>query len=318
MFYAISSTGYGEGWFRGFEVIERNIMERLNVTNDEIAAYAEGVADRETAQRVLAASLASPSVRARLTLLRQLDKTITDTPRTAMQKADMSAERLAKLQASLVKSALAQMPKAPVATETPATAENLSLRERAVRLLRETAGRGGGLWGVAAETAQGVVSEVERAGQAALSLLSGRREMLTLPCLAPGAAGYPADLQVLRQTLAIGDGVRIEFQQLPSPSVNRLRVLVDASTLTAENPSFTPYNVAYLTLEEGRGDRSGMAGGSLPDRHVLVISLNPQGRGYVDFTVDGAAHAVAPTADNIPSPRSAYSLISATLSRTEH
>lgn len=309
-------------------------MNRFKVTNDEIAEFVEGIADRITVQRVLIAALADPQIRARIELLRRLDSA-GEALTTSVIPADTDSigeDRLSSLQTTLKESTASYI------ASSAAPALNLSsvlaasvVREQANQLLRQTQ-RGGVLPRIADEIREGLSAQWDKTVEGMRSLFVGRSETLTLPCLAPGTAAYAADLQVHRQTVAIAEGVRIEFQQLPASALNRLRVVVDASALMTETHLPEPYNVAFLTLEEGRGGSGPAEQVNLPDRHILVISLNGEGRGYVDLTIGGGSIASAsgpsaasrardmttPAADLLPAPRSAYSLIGATLSRRDH
>jgi hypothetical protein len=125
------------------------------------------------------------------------------------------------------------------------------------------------------------------------------RHALTLPGLAPAAAAAPENLDMPRQTFTTPEGVRIEFQQLPG-ATNRVRAVVDASALPEREERC--YNAAFLVLEESHPTGT-------PDRHVLVVSLNDQGRGFTDVLIGGEG-----AVSTLPTPESACHLVGATLS----
>jgi hypothetical protein len=93
------------------------------------------------------------------------------------------------------------------------------------------------------------------------------RQLLTLPCLAPATASATIEHTLRRESITTPEGIRIEFQQLPGMYA-KLRLVLDAS-VWAERA----YSKGFVTLEEGE------------DRHILVVSLNPQGRGFTDFVI---------------------------------
>jgi hypothetical protein len=249
-------------------------------TGEEIAAYAAGVADPATTRRVTAALLTDAAARAQYATFRAA---IEWTAPAAEAEATVDTARLQRVRTAMCEEA-------------------------------QAAGREG------ASTASGggVLNDLAKAGEAvraALSrvLLTGR-QLLTLPCLAPAAAASAPDLALRKQTVTTGEGVRIEFQQLPGGPPQRVRIVVDAAALRPaeagekeDGPPPPPiYNVAYLTLEEGEP-----VSGRLPDRHVLVVALNAQGRGFTDFTI-GGERALG---TGLPAPQAPLALVSATLAQ---
>lgn len=297
-------------------------MKRQKVSSAEIAAFVEGIADPETARRVLSATLLDPKVRQQVEMLRTLDDGFAQ--ETAAGGIGQGAEfeaRAERLRGSMIEAV----------TQVQEEASALRRQRRTLgAILRE--GRGGALVHVAAGTLNALRNQARETLREAITV---GRQGLTLPCLAPATAtaAVAPDINVQRQSVT-ADGVRIEFQQLPGIP-GRLRVLVDASGLSTrknifkqtglqdisqsraqlpENQSLdgantapVGYNVAYLTLEDG--DRAH------PDRHILVVSLNDEGRGYTDYLIGGEGMRA------IPAPRTLCSLVGATLShleRTDH
>ncbi len=116
------------------------------------------------------------------------------------------------------------------------------------------------------------------------------RQSVSLPCLAPASASSVGETRV-RRDIFLSEGVRIELQQLPGDGA-RLRVFADASGVTG---GFSAQDADTVALElDGVG--------------MLLIALNPEGRGFADFRVgtDGA---------EIPAPRRAVALTGISLMR---
>jgi hypothetical protein len=93
------------------------------------------------------------------------------------------------------------------------------------------------------------------------------RQLLTLPCLAPATAAAGVEHSLRRESITTPEGIRVEFQQLPG-NTPRLRLLLDASVWAERE-----YTKGFVTLEEG------------DDRHILVVALNAQSRGFTDFVI---------------------------------
>jgi hypothetical protein len=102
------------------------------------------------------------------------------------------------------------------------------------------------------------------------------RQLLTLPCLAPATASATIEHTLRRESVTTPEGIRVEFQQLPGMYA-RLRLLLDVS-VWAERA----YTRGFVTLEEG------------DDRHILVVALNPQGRGFTDFVIGEGEYHLPP------------------------
>jgi hypothetical protein len=309
MGFAFGGNRRGASWKAGF-------MKRQKVSTAEIAAFVEGIADQETARRVLAAALTDPTVRQWVQQMRVVDEQFDSGAAEAQAAPDFEAraERLRERMAQAV----------PLVRDE--AAELRRQRRTLGQIVRE--GRGGALIHVAAGTLNALRDQARETVREAITL---GRHALTLPCLAPAtaSAAVAPEIGVRRQSVT-AEGVRIEFQQLPGLP-GRLRVLVDASGLssrkntskrandeettenraesseilsvTGTNAAAVGYNVAYLTLEDG--DRA------YPDRHILVVSLNEEGRGFTDYLVGGEGMRA------IPAPRTLCSLVGATLSRLE-
>lgn len=246
------------------------------IRNEKIAAFMEEDVDAATAREVLAAAISDSAVRDRIGLLRAAEALVDpNTPIPAARRDRVRARML--LAARAVAEASAQdYQTAPVP-------------------------RGGGLWQVAAEAWEALSSMLAEVSRP----LTIGSHVLRLPCLASAAAAPSPSLVMRREAYTTADGVHIEFQQLPGEA-SRLRLLVDASALDAA--AFpTSYNAAFVTLEEHNPDS--------PSRHILVVSLNSDGRGYTDFTL--AYGTGAETADpyTLPAPRGACRLAGATLAR---
>lgn len=248
-------------------------------TNAEIAAYLAGFAGRETTRRVLSSALTNAKTRSTLEALSRHERDFDATPAALpSRQADPAfAARAAKSRAAL-EAATAEVA-AEIAASLPSAEVAVSVADPLVAA-----------WSSLSE----VVERVLRVG----------RQILTLPCLAPAAAASAPDLEIRRETVHTGEGVRIEFQQLPGAPPYRLRAVVDASPVTrdADGPVVTgPYNTASLALED-----SGAGEGAASRRHILVIPLNAEGRGYSDFVVGDV--------NGLPSPVGVCRLVSATLS----
>jgi hypothetical protein len=294
------------------------VMKRQKVSSAEIAAFVEGIADQETARRVLSATLLDPKVRQQVEMLRTFDDGFAKEAATGRTGQDADFEARAGRLRGLMMEAVPQVQDEAAALRRQRRALTAILRE----------GRGGALVHVAVGTLNALRNQARETLREAITV---GRQGLTLPCLAPATAttAVAPEINIRRQSVT-ADGVRIEFQQLPGIP-GRLRVLVDASGLSsrksalkqageqdisqsrAELSENTPsdganaarvgYNVAYLTLEDG--DRAH------PDRHILVVSLNDEGRGYTDYLIGGEGMRA------IPAPRTLCSLVGATLSHLE-
>ena len=254
-------------WIAMGSMGSRNMPEGNRITNADIAAYVEGTANKATRQRVLAASLVDVRVRERITLLQTADA---NTNREAVPPAPLTP-RVEALTTFVLDSIRA-------------------LHDSRIQLRQAFANqqKGGGLWSVP-EDVQAVMQEALRT-ISDKTLALGARVSLGLPCFAPASASsLHGSLEVIKQVVPTRDGVRIEFHQLPG-TPQRFRVLVDASEhhpKRSENPFTNPatepndfgYNVAYLTLEDSEGESI--------DRHVLVVALNAQGRGFTEFSLGG-------------------------------
>jgi hypothetical protein len=288
----------------------------LRVSDSDLVEFLDGVSDEATDRRLVTAALADVHVRHRLSALIALDRRASDNVAAAGHEAGAAAEsRLGEAMRRAI---------FDVAAETAGEVRREPEIERsAVSVLRhllfpEAPGEraSGGLLPVAAARGAASVAEslhgfLEAAGALATRILITGRHTLALPCLAPAAAATAADLQMRRETITTGDGVRIEFQQLPG-GLARLRVFVDASQIGQEVEE-SGYNVAFLTLEDS-GSAAGLQGEarSVPaDRHILVVSLNAQGRGFTDFVVGAAAEAGATP---LPAPHGLCRLTGVTLS----
>lgn len=243
-----------------------NMPESNGVTNADIVAYIEGTASKATRQRVLAASLTDVKIRERIALLRAVEPDIPPGPVSA--EITPGVERLTNFVLDSIR----------------------ALQDTRMQLRRTFVEqhKGGGLWSVSEDIRTVIQDTLRTAADKALAL--GSRIPLGLPCFAPASASTMQNsLDVIKQVVPTRDGVRIEFHQLPGMP-QRFRVLVDASehrAQNAENPSAIGttgsgdfgYNVAYLTLEDSAGESV--------DRHVLVVALNGQGRGFTEFSLGG-------------------------------
>ena len=103
------------------------------------------------------------------------------------------------------------------------------------------------------------------------------RQLLTLPCLAPAMAAATTEHTLRRESVTTPEGVRVEFQQLPG-AVARLRLVLDASIWQERG-----YVRGFVTLEEGE------------DRHILMVILNAQGRGFTDFVMGESPQNLPPS-----------------------
>lgn len=322
---------------------EDNLLAAYRLTNDDLALFAEGLAGDETSLRVTGAVLVEPAVCARLDLLRILDDA-----EAAWQEGETAAlsggagdaaaldfharaealrERMAQITRFVAQEEAPESDAEAAVEGTLAAAYDASPERFAARfaaLVRGQAGSGGsggGLWRVAAQALEAAIAGLTQSnggGYSTRALATGRQP-LTLPCLAPAAAAPAADMTLRRQKVTTPDGVLIEFQQLPV-SPHRLRLLIDASLL-AEDFDTLGYNAAFVTLEETlpRDETASAAEESEelpltyppPDRHVLIVKLNRQGRGFTDFLI--AADSGSPSV--LPAPRGGCHLVGATLSR---
>ncbi len=291
--------------------------EADDITSDEILAFVLGDAEPRTARRVGAAALALVSVRERLAQAQKIvDNAARDeayAPTHVREESADFARRAARLRERMMEAVLSAAP-GELNHEASPDYDGAPPASDAVAALTQLAQRGGILYRAGVSAAR---EWTQALGGAARSqtLVTGRHP-LTLPCLAPAtasAAGSVAHVQ--RQTLTTGDGVRIEFQQLPSVSPPRLRVFVDASGLSGDAAN-RAYNVAYLTVEEGAGSAASAPPlstdpASAPDRHIFVVALNHEGRGFTEVVVGGTLSVGA----TLPAPRGACHLIGATLAR---
>lgn len=282
------------------------------MTDGDLLDFLDGLADRATARRIVTAALRDSSIRRRLNALRELDRAAlaySDAVETAETAA--AEQRLGEAMRQSVRDLLAATTSA-----APISSPAAPLMSELKPLLNANSGAraaGGGLWKVAARYGDAVKEFWDTVcGASSRALVTGRHP-LSLPCLAPAAAASAADLQLRRETVTTADGVRIEFQQLPGSGPSRLRVFVDAS-LIAQELHDLGYNVAFLTLEDGGGSGTAApaAPSAPPDRHILVIALNGEGRGFTDFIVGNAAAAAAPSV--LPAPRGICRLMGVTLS----
>jgi hypothetical protein len=114
------------------------------------------------------------------------------------------------------------------------------------------------------------------------------RQGVTLPCLAPASAASVAELSVRRDMFLV-EGVRIELQQLPGEPP-RVRAFGDASGIPG---GFSASEVDGLEL-------------TLEELGTILISLNAEGHGYLDFVVGEGG---------LPTPRRAVRLTEVALIR---
>jgi len=247
--------------------------ERRNVRVDDFIAVVSGVADAETRRRVLSAALSDGSLRKRL----------------AFAEANAGDAGAGDLESMATESEEAVM-----ARRTNALRERMNaVTQRFVSKPQFDL----------AEAMQNIGAAVTNAAnQISDRILSVGRELITLPCLAPAvAAPGPLDfLTVQSQSVTTGEGVRIEFQQLPPvgwemTSKPHLRIVVDASALEEPFGGDIGYNTAFVTLEEGN------QAPTRPDLHTLVVPLNSEGLGFTD-------------ANSLPPPKAACRLVAVTLS----
>ena len=243
-----------------------------------------GFANEQTTRRVLTAALTDPDLRVRLAFAGEEDiQAEVETRNAPATKTE--ATRIAALRERMVEATLR------FATPQPAVVAKPRFDPLAAL---SVAGK-----------------EFEAATkQLADRVLNVTRELITLPCLSPAlAASSPLDfMSVERQVVLTGEGVRVELQQLPSIDLTpaakpHLRIVVDASALREPFGGTSGYNTAFVTFEEGEGSR--METMPIPDRHTLIVSLNAQGRGFMD--------AVA-----LPTPKAACRLVGITLSHVVH
>ncbi|MBC8103790.1 MAG: hypothetical protein H7Z41_14540 [Cytophagales bacterium] len=298
------------------------------ITDEQITAYLNGIGGPDTERRVLAAALQYPSVRRRMEAHRLLDRLVTDSggAQDAVQTPE-TVDRPSRLGEAMRRAVETMCQEsAPPAEAASAALVHRSLLAELESLLQTTGKRtGGGLWNL--PSPESVRELWESLAQPVTRALIAGRHALALPCLAPAAAASAASLQMRRETVTTADGVRIEFQQLPGGGSNRLRVVVDASGLSQEVRDLG-YNVAFLTLEDNSASMTPQSpeleAGTLmesaeavltdspPDRHILVIVLNAEARGFTDFTVGSSSLAVSGV---MPAPRGVCRLTGITLSR---
>ena len=309
--------GVNTEWISGEEVSGQSRLATAAVTTDDLVEYVDGVADPATVRRVLAAALQDTAVRSHIAALRALDQSASDFAASHAAERKESDIRLASAMHRMVHEVAAEAsvaPEAVVVREEMAQQQSSILTEMKSLLSTEGRGVGGGLWARSAEAVQAFLASVNEAG--ARALIAGRHA-LSLPCLAPAMAASTSEFQLRRETITTADGVRIEFQQLPGMGPSRLRVLIDASLLTYELRDLG-YNVAFLTLEDGgTAPDLSEAGGEVgevtpPDRHILVVALNGEGRGFTDFMVGSGGQMPQSV---LPAPRGICRLTGITLSR---
>jgi hypothetical protein len=297
-------TPFGRRWY----------MRHNHVSSAEIAAFVEGTADRDTARRVLASAISDPDVRQQVELLRTIDEDFENEIAIPGEAPADFAARAEELRAKM-QNAVQQI--------WDETEQGRQQQRTFDAIMAEGNG------GVIANATDALLAFWNRTQEAIQQSLTLGRHALTLPCLAPANAASPPALSVARQSVT-AEGVRIEFQQLPGTPA-RLRVVVDASALHSEkdfhkqtntattktkatettnysskgetNANQIGYNVAYLTLEDGDSAR--------PDRHILVVSLNTEGRGFTDYVVGGSGTRA------LPATQTLCSLVSATLSHLD-
>lgn len=250
--------------------------EQKTLQND-FAAMIAGFANQQTKRRVMAAALTDQDLRVRLAFAGEEDD-LAEAETMAAPAAKNEAVRVAALRDRMVEATLRFATPQPAAASKPRF-DPLAALEEATKQLADR-------------------------------VLNVTRELLTLPCLSPSlAAASPLDfMSVERQVVLTGEGVRVELQQLPpiEPTLAakpHLRIVVDASALREPFGGTSGYNTAFVTFEEGEGTPVDTM--PIPDRHTLVVSLNAQGRGFMD--------AVA-----LPTPKAACRLVGITLSHVVH
>lgn len=265
-----------------------------DITNDDIAAYATDSASPQAARRVAAGAVFYPSVRARVSLLRELSEgyaaASSGDNEPAIQAAQLQRFQMRALAAATT------VPYQAASAVPPGGRDLLGVLQAAA------AQGGGGLWRLADEALSALTNALATTPLASRALVTGT-STLSLPCLAPALAAAAPDPDLRRESVTTADGVRIEFQQLPG-ALARVRLLVDASSLN-DTPA---YDAALVTLEEQPGGSARAAA-----RHILVVALNEQGRGFTDFVVGSSPNNDA--AHNFPAPGGAYRLTAATLTR---
>ena len=300
------------------------------VTDAELLEYVDGIATPATAGRVIRAALHDATVRDRLSRLQRLDALATLTETEGEPELGRDAGRLGDTMRRLVREIAAETVAVAEVTAAEAAAAEATahplmadLQELLAPARPGARGAGGGLWHVARGAAAEAREIWETLSEGVTRALVVGRHALSLPCFAPAAAASAGgDLSLRRETVTTADGVRIEFQQLPTAGLSRLRVLVDASLLASEIRELG-YNVAFLTLEDsGNTPLSGRSVGggdtaavSPPDRHILVVALNGDGRGFTDFQAGNSASVVA--GNVLPAAQGVCRLTGITLSRIE-
>jgi hypothetical protein len=160
------------------------------ITNEELVAVAEGVADALVERRVLAAALTDSRIKQRLDFLRAIDQ-------------DQEPLELSELPISRVQ----------------ALKESMAITAR--RVGREFQERVGASESVPRDDWQ------QSLGTRLRHVLAIVPRRLTLPCFAPALAASEPSLQVQRESLE-ADSVRIEVHQLPE-TPPRVRFYADAS-----------------------------------------------------------------------------------------
>lgn len=247
-----------------------------DLTTDQIAAFVADTADPVTARRVAAAAVTDQTVRERIEALRAVDA-LPD------ESVSVSEEEFARLRTRLLRVAQA------VTGEV----------ETARHLAAMTQSGGGGLWCLPAPVWETLTDAVAVAARA---LITGSHP-ICLPCLAPASAAPAASLVMRRESVITADGVRIEFQQLPGETA-RLRLIVDASGFSGDTP-VSSFNTAFVRLKEEDPES--------PSRHILVVSLNGEGRGFTDFSLGYGTGAQTRSPQVLPVPRAVCNFTGASL-----
>ena len=245
----------------------------FSVTAADIAAYTEGIATPAQARRVLFGAITNPAIARDIRLLRDADAA------PEMTASPDFMERARRLQEAMLQTvrdmtaparsllpdrgALAVTQKDEIAADTVPTLDGVPW------------------WNVSNE----LLDQIRRQFEAVGRTLSLEVQSLSLPCFMPAAAGFAADLTVLRQQIKV-DGVHVEFQQLPGAD-GRVRIIVDSSRLAPVSLTEpTAYRTAFVTLEERVGSQF--------DRHILVVRLADEGMGYTDFVLGAPEGGLPP------------------------
>lgn len=286
----------------------------LQITDEEIMLYVEGLAAPSQARRVVAGALADTDIAARLHLLHAIaEQESSSGVATYLARFPRRADALKQEMFRIVREEVATQ------TETAATLATVTAKtEPAAEVLESPLSAvlrqgGGAVWRATNDVIAHLDGWLERQTTRTLAIA---REVLTMPELAPATASSLPGLSLHRQAILTADNVRIEFQQLPGP-VSRLRLLVDASDIAPMSLVATPpvYKTAFVTLEERVGEAH--------DRHVLVVLLSNDGKGFTDFSLaatNGRAtttiNAVAPS-QSLPPARGGCQLVGVRLSQEQ-